>query len=311
MPAKNIDLTIIGGGIAGISAAIYSHRAGLNPIIFEKNVLGGQLLYIDTVDNYPAVYPHTPGIKFVDVLNSTLQEFKVNFINESVEKVELSDNGIVIYSENDTYLSQALIIATGAKPKRLGIEGEDLLIGKGVSFCAICDGFFFKDKDVAVVGGGNSAVEEALYLSHICKKVYLIHRRDKLRALDYLQKELFSKNNVELVWNTTVEKIYGEGRVEGVVLKNLVEDKKINFSVSAVFIAIGIEPVTEIFKSIVDTDRDGYIITDEWMHTSRKLIYACGDCRRRPLRQLITAASEGAIAGLSAYKDLRGNYISQ
>ncbi|MCM8819987.1 MAG: FAD-dependent oxidoreductase, partial [Candidatus Omnitrophica bacterium] len=217
---------------------------------------------------------------------------------------------VKIWTEKNFYTSKALIIATGASFKKLQIKGEDEFIGKGVSYCAVCDGFFFKNKTVAVVGGGNTAVGEALYLSGICSKVYLIHRREKLRALNYLQDALFKKENVEIIYNHIVTQINGKNFVEEIILEDNENKLKKNLNVDGVFIAIGITANTQIFKDIVDIDENGFILTDENLKTSLDFIWAIGDCRKRPLRQLITAAAEGSIAALEAYKYLKTPYIS-
>jgi thioredoxin reductase (NADPH) len=203
-----------------------------------------------------------------------------------------------------------LIIATGASFKKLGLAGEDKFLGKGVSYCALCDGFFFKDKEVAVVGGGNTAVSEAIYLSRLCKKVYLIHRRNSLRALEYLQKELFGKDNVQIIWNTKIKEIEGQDFLEELILEDIHQGVVKSLSVGGLFVAIGLEPNTKIFKDFIEVDKEGFIVTDQEMRTSLEFINACGDCRKKPLRQLITAAGEGAVAAISAYKYLRGSYIS-
>jgi len=190
------------------------------------------------------------------------------------------------------------------------VEGEEDFCGKGVSYCAICDGFFFKDKIVAVVGGGNSAVEEALYLANICTKVYLIHRRDNLRAIAYLQKEVFAKNNIEIIFNAVLQRIRGSNFVETLMLEDVRTHASRELQVNGLFVAIGVTPATKIIQGIAAVDESGFIMTDEEMRTSVPFIWACGDCRLRPLRQLITAASEGATAAIGAYKYLKNGYIS-
>jgi len=306
---RECELAIIGGGIAGLSCAIYAKRSGLNPVLFERSVLGGQLLFVNKVDNYPGLDLNSDGSKLTEVLSRTVKELGVEIIQNGIDKVSVKDN-LILESGQDVFKAQGVVIATGASFRKIGVKGEDELSGKGVSWCAVCDGFFFKNKKVAVIGGGNTAVEEAIYLSGICEKVYLIHRRDELRALGYLQKELLSKNNVEVIWNNKVKEISGNDFVESVTLEGTVDKKETKISLSGVFIAIGIEPCTDLFKGIVNIDESSFITTNEEMQTSQDKIWACGDCRKRPLRQLITAASEGAIAALSAYKKMRNSYIS-
>ena len=307
---KELELAIVGGGIAGMSCAVYAKRAGLNPVIFEKAALGGQLMYINRIDNYPAVKPGSTGAEFLNVLSSSVKELNIEVKEEAVTRVAAEESKVVISSDDKEYSAGSLVVASGASFRKLGVEGEDKFAGRGVSWCAVCDGYFFRDKKVAIVGGGNTAVEDAIYLSSVCSKVYLIHRRDKLRALDYLQKELFDRGNIEIIWNSVIKKISGDNFVKEIEIENVVDDKKSVLETSALFIAVGIKPNTDICAGIIDIDNGGFVITDEYMKTSCDYIYACGDCRKRPLRQLITAASEGAIAALSAYRYLKNSYVS-
>ena len=303
------DLTIIGGGIAGVSCAVYAKRAGLNFIIFEKNAIGGQILFINRIDNYIGLETIN-GISFIEKLSNTLKNLDINPIYQEVVQVIKENNFIKIFTKEDTYISKTLVIATGASFKRLMLENEERFIGKGISYCAVCDGYFFKDKIVAVVGGGNTAVEEVLYLSSISKKVILIHRRDTLKAMDYLRKKLFERPNIEIRYNTVIKKLIGKDFLESIVLEDLKEKKEYNLDINGLFIAIGMSPNTFIFKDIVELDKEGFIITNENMRTSCDSIWAIGDCRKRTLRQLITSASEGAISAIEVYKYLRGDYIS-
>jgi len=307
---KELELAIIGGGIAGISCATYAKRAGLTPVIFEKSALGGQLMYINRIDNYPAVKLGISGTEFLNVLGTCVKELDIEVKEENVTNISIDKNRIIVSAQDGEYSAGSLVVASGASFRKLGVEGEDKLAGRGVSWCAVCDGYFFKGKEVAIVGGGNTAVEDAVYLSSMCSKVYLIHRRDKLRALDYLQKELFDKNNIEVVWNSVIKKISGNNFVEKIEIENVVDNKRSVLGVNALFIAVGIKPNTDMFRGIIEMDSGGFIITDEYMKTSRDYIYACGDCRKRPLRQLITAASEGAIVALSVYRYLKNSYVS-
>lgn len=304
------ELVIVGAGIAGLSASIYARRANLDFLIFDKNGIGGQLLFIDRVDNYIGVMPRTSGRILIEIISKTLEELDIKVINEKVVKIEPQSEKFIINTNSSSFLSHSLIIATGASFKKLGLENEDNFVGKGISYCALCDGFFFKDKVVAVVGGGNTAVEEAIYLSRICKKVYLIHRRDTLRAIDYLQKELFKKNNIEIIFDSIVKKLEGKNFLESVIVENTLKSTTTTLKVDGLFIAIGLKPNTEIVKDLLELDKDGFIITDQELKTSKKGIWACGDCRFRPLRQLITSASEGAIAAIGVYRYLKNTYIS-
>lgn len=305
------DLAIIGAGIAGASAGIYAQRAGLKFMLFEKGMLGGQLMYVGTVDNYPGLQSGLGGEDIFKNLSMTLKELEVGLTNTEIHSVKVINRDIHLSSnESAEFCAKALIVATGASMRKLGVPGEPQFTGKGVSYCAVCDGFFFKDREVAVVGGGNSAVEEAMYLSGVCKRVYLIHRRKHLRALEYLQQKLIERKNVKILWNTVVREIKGDGFLEQLIMEDVLTQQVKTLSVEGLFIAVGIEPNTPFVRNEVSCDEKGFILTDEEMRTSSECIFACGDCRRRPLRQLITAASEGAIAAISAYRYLKGNYIS-
>ncbi|MFH1768974.1 MAG: FAD-dependent oxidoreductase [Candidatus Omnitrophota bacterium] len=305
---KTVELAIIGGGIAGISCAVYAKRAGLSPVIFERSSLGGQLLYIDSIDNYPGVALNTKGAGLLKTLTDTVRELNVEVVETEIKSLKVAAGRPVVLTESGDHESAAAVIATGAVFSKLGVEGEEEFTGKGVSWCAVCDGYFFKNKTAAVVGGGNTAAEDAIYLSSLCKKVYLIHRRDQLRALDYLQKELFAKDNIEVILNSRIKAIEGGRFLEAIILES--DKKESTLSVNGLFIAVGVKPNTELCRGVIDMDEGGFIVTDQVMKTSRDYFYACGDCRRRPLRQLVTAAAEGATAALSAYQRLRGSYVS-
>jgi thioredoxin reductase (NADPH) len=304
------DLAIIGAGLAGVSAAVYAKRAGLDFFLFEPRLVGGQLAFIERIDNYVGLGVGSKGRDFKALLEKTLKDLEIDIIPEEIKKIEIEKNQIRLISESSNYIAHGTIVASGASFKKLGLKDEDDFTGKGISYCAICDGLFFKNKDVAVVGGGNTAVEEALYLSDICRKVYLIHRREQLRAIDYLQKELSKKNNVETIFNSEVRKLNGKECLESIAIENSQNNKTTALNISGLFIAIGVKPQTEIFKGMLTMDEAGFILTNEEMRTSCDFIWAAGDCRKRPLRQLITAASEGAIAAIAAYKYLKGGYIS-
>lgn len=307
---KNTSLAIIGAGIAGVNAAIYAKRAGLTFALFEPGLVGGQLLLMESVDNYIGVKLGTKGHEFAKSLSATLSELGIETTREEITRIEISGKEVEVHSQDNSFSFESAIIATGASFKKLGVEGEERLTGKGVSYCAICDGFFFRNKTVAVVGGGNAAVEEALYLSNICCKVYLIHRRNELRAIDYLQKELFNKKNIEVIFDTTIAQLNGNDLLETITVKNVNTKEDKSISLNGLFVAIGVKPNTEFLKNIISLDNFGFILTDEEMKTNHDFIFAIGDCRKRPLRQLITAAAEGSIAALSAYKYLKGGYVS-
>ena len=307
---KEIELAIIGAGIAGVAASVYAKRSGLTPTIFESKGVGGQLLLMENIDNYIGLKTNTKGRELAENLTNNLKDLNIGITNQEILKVVLEEKTIILHTSECVYSAKAAIIATGADFAKLGFKGEAEFRGKGVSYCAVCDGFFFKGKNVVVVGGGNTAVEEALYLAEIAEKVTLIHRRNELRAMDYLKKQLLDKNNIEIIFDSVVTEAKGNSVLEEVIIKNVKNEKNKTLIVSGLFVAIGIKPNTEIFRDLVSQDDKGFIITDEEMQSSVRFIWACGDSRKRPLKQLVTAASEGAIAALSAYKYLKGHYIS-
>jgi len=237
---KDIDLAIVGGGIAGVACAMYAKRAGIEPVIFEQNVLGGQLLYVNRVDNYPGCALGVKGDELLNDLVNSIRELKIDTKFEQIKSARIEKENIILSTQECDYVSQALVVATGATFRKLAVAGEEEFSGRGVSWCAVCDGYFFKDKEVAVAGGGNTAVEDAVYLSSICRKVYLIHRRDKLRALEYLQKELRSRDNIEVVWTSQVRRIQGKQFLERLVIYNTSDNKEHVLKVNALFVAIGI-----------------------------------------------------------------------
>ena len=307
---KEIELAIIGAGIAGVAASVYAKRAGLEFCVFEAKGVGGQLMLMEGIDNYVGLKAGTKGRELTENLVKTLEDLKIDVTKEEILKVELEKEKVILHTSKCVYSAKGTIIATGANFAKLGFEGEAEFIGKGVSYCAVCDGFFFKGKDVVVVGGGNTAVEEALYLAEIANKVTLIHRRNELRAMEYLKKKLLAKDNIEIIFDSVVKEARGSNILKEVVIESLGDGKGQILPIAGLFVAIGIKPNTEIFKDIISQEGNGFIITDEQMQSSVGFIWACGDCRKRPLKQLITAASEGSIAALSAYKYLKGHYIS-
>lgn len=297
------DVIIIGGGPAGLTAAIYASRQMLHTILLEKRVCGGMALTIDLVENLPG-FPG--GIKGVE-LAERLKEQAIGFGVEIHEFKEVKEIGIstnVKEVNKGEYSAHALIVASGGVPKRLDVPGEEEYRGRGVSYCATCDGPLFKGKDVVVVGGGDAAVSEALFLTRFVKKVTLVHRREKLRAARLLQERLLQTKKVDLVLDSEVIEILGSRSVEGVRVIHKRKEEEEEIQCNGVFIFLGLMPNTDLLKGIVELDHDGYVITDEWMRTSQDGIFACGDCRRRPLRQIVTACSDGAIAAISAIEYL-------
>ena len=299
------DLIIIGSGPAGLSAAVYAKRAGLNMLIIEKNpVSGGQIIDTYEVDNYlgiPGVNGFDLAMKFREHTDKLGAEFADGIVT-GIEKLQ-GENGKTVFkvnTENASYETRTVVIAAGAHHSKLGIPGEEEYIGKGVSYCATCDGAFYKGKVAAVNGGGDVAVEDAIFLARFCEKVYLIHRRDELRAAKILQDELFGLPNVEVIWDSVVQEIKGEDKVTTLRVKNLKENTDSDLNVDGIFVAIGIHPTTESFANIVECDENGYIIAGEDCATNVPGIFAAGDCRKKRLRQIVTSVADGANAVTAA-----------
>ena len=299
------DLIIIGSGPAGLAAAIYAQRAKLNTLVIEKAMVsGGQVLNTYEVDHYPGL----PGIGGYDLglkFREHADKLGAVFAEDEVVRVEDEGDGKVkrVIGQDHTYEARALIIATGAHHRLLGVPGEERLSGSGVSYCATCDGAFFRNKVTAVVGGGDVAVEDAIFLARMCSKVYVVHRRDELRAAKSLQEKLFSLDNVEMVWDSVAEEICGENRVESLKISNVKTGEKREISLQGVFIAVGITPESQAFEGLVDME-GGYIKAGEDCLSSAPGIFAAGDVRKKQLRQIITAAADGANAVTSAERYL-------
>ncbi|MCI5722949.1 MAG: thioredoxin-disulfide reductase [Erysipelotrichaceae bacterium] len=297
------DIVIIGAGTAGLSAAIYVQRAGKSALVIEGANYGGQIIGTSSIENYPGI-KQISGFDFATDLYNQAKDLGAQFAFEKVEKVEDLGDEKVVYTNKNEYHAKAVIIATGMIHRELGIDRDQELKGKGISFCATCDGMFFKGKDVAVVGGGNVAIEDAEYLTRFCNRVYLIHRRDAFRADDAEVRKLDGRDNLVKVMNSTVTKLIGEDRLQAIEVVDKVTGKSKELSVDALFVAIGQIPSNQIFENLVDLDDYGFIRTDENCKTSRKGIFAVGDCRAKTVRQLTTAASDGAIAALNACNEM-------
>ncbi len=296
------DLLILGSGPAGLGAAIYGIRAGMELAVIDRSpVSGGQVLTTYEVDNYLG-FPKISGGDIADKFHAHAQQFGVSFIIAEVSGVTLEAERKVVHTDKGDYEARTLILATGATHAMLGVEGEQRLAGMGVSYCATCDGAFFRKRTVAVVGGGDVAVEDAIFLAGICQKVYLIHRRDTLRAAASLQDRLFSQENVELIWNSEVKEISGEDMVERITVYNKERNEESTLENNGIFIAVGINPNTERFRGLVEMDESGYILADESCVTSAAGVFAAGDIRKKPMRQIITAVADGANAVNSARK---------
>lgn len=290
------DVIIIGSGPAALAAAIYAERARLSALVLEKEYIsGGQVVNTYEVDNYPGL-PGIGGLELGMKFREHAEKLGAKFENGEVTDIIIEETGKKVVTEEREYETKSLIIATGATYRSLGVPGEEELAGMGVSYCATCDGAFFKDRTVAVVGGGDVAVEDALFLARICKKVYLIHRRDRLRAARSLQEHLADCGNVEILWNTVVEEICGEDHVECIKIRRREEQEIVPLIVDGIFIAAGTVPNTKKFCNILETNEQGYIVAGEDGATSVPGIFAAGDVRDKPLRQIITAAADGANA---------------
>lgn len=299
------DIGIIGGGTAGMTAAIYGQRAGKKTIIFEGGVFGGQITSSPNVENYPGI-ASVSGSEFSMNLLDQAVKLGAETAMEQVTGIRDEDGGKIIETSGKEYQCRSVILATGVTHRHLGVPNEERLTGAGVSYCATCDGMFFRGKDVAVVGGGSTALQDAEFLSNYCNKVYLIHRRDEFRGEDSIVKRLEEKENVEFILSATVKEIIGDQAVERLIVNSKKIGKEFKLDVSGVFIAVGQIPKNEIFADVVKLDADGFILAAEDCITSHPGIFAAGDCRTKEVRQLTTAAADGAVAALAACKFIAG-----
>lgn len=310
------DLLIIGAGPGGLSAALYARRAGLDFEIVEKKMAGGQIINTESVENYPGFKDDISGYELAQNLLGHCRRFDIEvmeyFAVNSIESVNTTkkDKSYHFKCPGDEKLiwTNSVIMATGASPDRLNVEGESGFIGKGISFCATCDGALYRDREVAVVGGGDTAIEEAIFLTKFAKKVYIIHRRNELRAVEILKDRVFKNKKIEFLWNSVVEKFIGKNKLEEILIRNKKENKTYKIKVDGVFEYIGWKPNSELVKDLVELDEKNFIITNFKMETSLPGIFAVGDVRNTPLRQVITAVADGAIAAIYVEKFL---YSSQ
>lgn len=293
------DIIIVGAGPAGLTAALYALRANKKVIIFEAKSYGGQIINANKVENYPGIQSIS-GFDYATNLYNQVKDLGAEFKFETVIHITKEKK---VTTNKETYQAKSIILATGAENRKLNIDREQEFIGKGISYCATCDGNFYKNKTVAVVGGGNTALEDAIYLSNLAEKVYLIHRRDEIRGEKKYSDELKEKSNVELILNSNVVKLIGEEKLQAIVVKDNEENTK-EVKVDGLFIAVGQAPKNEIFANIIELDSKGYIISNDGVHTNVEGIYVAGDTRVKELRQLTTAVSDGSIAATTAIKEM-------
>lgn len=309
---KNYDLIIIGAGPAGLAAGLYAGRARLSTLIIEKQKNGGQIVITSEIENYPGCLEEETGPSLIDRMVKQTEKFGVDHVFDTVTDMELQGGTKVLHCLHEDYSAKAVIIAAGANPVQIGCPGERELSGKGVSYCATCDAAFFEDFEVYVVGGGDAAVEEAMYLTKFARKVTIIHRRDELRAAKSIQEKAFSNPKIDFMWDSVVQEIRGDGLVESMVVKNVKTGELTTVEADeddgtfGIFVFIGFKPSTDVFKGHVEMDEKGYILTDADMHTNVPGVFAAGDIRQKSLRQVVTACADGAIAAVQA-----GKYIEE
>ena len=293
------DIIIIGAGPAGITAAIYALRAGVSVTIFDRNLYGGQAAITAQIENYPAIKSIT-GAMFAQKLYQQAIDLNANILFEEVTSVDFSDAFQTITTNKNTYTAKTVIVATGVKRRELNCEGEKKFTGKGVSYCATCDGAFFRNKNVVVVGGGNTALEDALFLSNQCQSVTLIHRRDTFRAEKHLVDAVLSRDNITILYDSNVKCIKGNQAVNAIDVYHTKQNQTTTIETDGVFIAIGYEPDNEMVSHYLNVNTEGYIVSNEYCHTNIEGVFVAGDTRTKPLRQIITACADGAVAGVSA-----------
>ncbi len=298
------DVIILGSGPAGLTAAIYCSRAKLDTLVISGTLPGGQLMNTHMVENFPG-FPHGIfGPELMMNMRMQAERFGTTIVDDVATKVELLNEPFIIHTVDKVFEADAVIIATGASPRKLGLRGEELFAGKGVSYCATCDGPFFKGEDVAVVGGGDSAVEEALFLTKFANNVYIVHRRDKLRASKIMQERAFSNTKISFIWNSVVEDILGDKKVHTIIVKDVTNGERKELNCGGIFVAIGHEPNTQIFKDQIEMDERGYIKVRDYTKTNIKGVFAAGDVHDPIYRQAITAAGFGCMAALDVERYL-------
>jgi len=298
------DVIIIGGGPAGLTAGLYNARARLNALLLERLAPGGQVLTTDRVENYPGFPDGISGFELMDRMKTQAEKFGLKIQSDEVTSLELSAKHKAVLTGSGSLETKAIILCCGATWKKLGIEGEDQLKGKGVSFCATCDGPFYRNQEVAVIGGGDTALEEAIFLTRFVSKIHLVHRRDKLRATKVLQERALSHEKIEILWDSVPVRILGEKGVEGIELKNVKTQDVFRRNVQGVFVFIGTLPNTDMVKGLIRLDENGFVVTDDNMQTSVSGVFAAGDIRSKLFRQISTAVGEGATASYAVEKYL-------
>jgi len=306
MSDKYFDVVIIGGGPAGLSAALYASRADLKTVVFEKKMVGGQMNITNDIANYPGAKSNTKTYELVQNMHEQCEDFGTNFICEKIVNIEVLDKEKIVHTKDNHYHAKAVIIATGNKERKLNAEGEEKLIGKGVSYCALCDGRFFSNYEVFVVGGGNSALEESLFLTKFARKVTIFNKSNNLRASNYYIAKAMENDKIEIVHNTEILKVNGDNKIDSITVRNNKTDEVMELGGKdegyGLFVFIGREPNTKLFKDFLELNEKGYIITDRNMKTNIDGIYAAGDVREKEVRQVVTAVSDGAIAAVEAQK---------
>lgn len=303
------DVLIVGGGPAGLTAGIYACRAGLKTIIIERMMPGGQIGLTSTIENYPG-FEKIDGVELAMKMHNHAQNAGCQFDFSEVVSFDFAGKEKIVKTHTNCYTAKTVILSLGASAKQLDVANEKKYVGRGISYCATCDGTLYKDKTVAIVGGGNTSLEDCIYLSGLAKKVYLIHRRDQFRSDDIAIKSLNAtidaNKNVQMLLNSKVVGLVGQDKIEGIQVENLVDKTVQTIDVDGLFVAIGRKPDTEILSGKINLDKDGYVITDEKMRTNQSGVFACGDIRVKSLRQIVTACSDGAIAAISAFEYIRG-----
>jgi len=304
---EKYDLIIIGGGPAGLTAGLYAARARLKSIMFERISPGGQVLNTEQIDNYPGFSDGIAGWELVDNMTKQAEKFGLQIVSKEVESIDISTEWQKVNtSDKESTLAKTVIISTGAIPKHLNIPGEKEFTGKGISFCATCDGAFYRGLDVAVIGGGDAAVEEAIFLTKFSPKVSIIHRRDQLRATKILQEKAMANGKINFIWDTIPVAVKGENEVESIKLKNVKTDKESELFIKGIFLYVGINAATGFLPQSIKKDKKGFIITNDKMETNIPGVFAAGDCRSKILRQVSTAVGEGATAAFAAEKYIEG-----